>query len=178
MKYFLLIIVIMVLMLPQVSVSAEAQRHDLLETEVMAAMVYNFTKYVEWPSDALAVNNQLTICIAGAPQFNNSFDKYQNKLSNGRVVKVREIGSSQEVQGCSLLFIDGSEQAHLATYLQQTTKMPILTVSNMTGFASLAGMIGFSRLDEQLRFDINLEQIKRSRLVISSKLLKLAKKIY
>lgn len=170
--------VMIVLALPQMPLCAESQVHNQLETEVIAAMVYNFTKYVEWPSDALAVNNQLTMCIAGATPFKSSFDKYRNKLSNGKVVKVRDIGSPQEVPGCNLLFIDGSEQAHLAMYLQQTTKTSILTVSNMAGFTSSAGIIGFSRLDDQVRFDINLEQIKRSRLVVSSKLLKLAKKIY
>jgi hypothetical protein len=150
------------------------QARDPLESQVMAALLFNFTKYIEWPSDYQSTNNQLTICIAGNNPFSDSADKYQNLSSKGKTVKIRIVYGPQEIKGCNLLFIDRSEQPDVSAYLQQTTGMPILTASNISHFASNGGIIGFSRKEDRIRFEINPEEAKKSRLQISSQLLKLA----
>jgi hypothetical protein len=153
------------------------QALEPLESQVMAAMLFNFTKYVEWPADTVASNNQFVICIAGNNPFIGNYDRYQNKISKGKIVNIREINGPQEVTGCNLLFIDQSEQALVAAYLQQTARMPILTISNINQFVSKHGIIGFGRRDDRISFEINLEESRRSRLIFSSNLLKLATKV-
>jgi len=138
-------------------------------------MLFNFTKFVEWPTDALARNNQLIICIAGTDPFKGSSDRYQDRISKGKTIKIRSINDPQEVQGCNLLFIDQSQQENLAAYLHQTSGMPILTASNISQFASHHGIIGLYRQDDRIRFEINHDEARKSRLTISSNLLKLAK---
>jgi hypothetical protein len=169
----MLILVVLTLLMSGVALPANA--NDPLESQVMAAMIFNFTKYVEWPADPRAANNQLTICIAGNNPFNDNSDLYQNKISKGKTIRIRSISGPQEVQGCNLLFIDQSEQAYLAAYLQQTSRSSILTVSNISHFAINRGIIGFFRMDDRIRFEINLEEARRSRLNISSNLLKLSR---
>jgi hypothetical protein len=155
-------------------VATPALANDTLEFQVMAAMLYNFTKYVEWPANPGIVSNQLTICIAGNNPFNDNFAMYQNKVSKGKTIKIKSINGPQEVQGCNMLFIEQSEQARLAAYLLQTSRLSILTVSNIRHFATDHGIIGFIRRDDRVGFEINLEEARRSQLNISSNLLKLA----
>jgi hypothetical protein len=47
-------------------------------------------------------------------------------------------------------------------------------VSDAARFADTGGMIEFVRIDEHLRFRVNVEAAKRSRLSISSRLLRVA----
>lgn len=157
------------------SFSVQVQAADPSETQVTAAMIFNFSKFVEWPADALSGNVPLHICIAGSNPFNNSGDKYQGKISGGKMIKIRTVTSPQEVTGCNILYIDQSEQTELNSYLQQANQSPILTVSNIGQFASHNGIIGFFKQDDRLRFEINHEKAKRSRLTISSNMLKLAR---
>jgi hypothetical protein len=156
-------------------ISAPAQAIDPPESQVTAAMLFNITKFVEWPSDSFAANSQLSICIAGTNPFNSSSYTYQDKISKGKTIKIRSISGPQEVQGCHLLFIDQTEQAAMPAYLQQTSGLPILTASNIVQFASNHGIIGLFRQDDRLRFEINHDEARRSRLMISSNLLKLAR---
>jgi hypothetical protein len=156
--------------------AAEAvQAVDPTESQVTAAMLINFTKFVDWPTDSLAGSSQLTICIAGTNPFNSSSDRYQDRISKGKTIKIKTISGPQDVQGCNLLFIDQSEQADMPAYLHQTSGMPILTASNIGQFASNHGIIGLFKQDDKIRFEINNDAAKRSRLMISSNLLKLAR---
>lgn len=159
-------------------IAVPVQANDQLEYQVMAAMLLNFTKYVEWPTESATGNNQLTICIAGNSPFNSNIDKYHNKISKGKTVKIRSISGPQEVQGCNVLYIDQSVQSDFAAYLHQTARMPILTASNISQFATNHGIIGFCRLDDRIHFEINLEEARMSRLTFSSNLLKLAKIVH
>jgi hypothetical protein len=155
------------------AVPARAQSPS--EYQVIAAMLFNFTKYVEWPADSIAASNQLSICIAGLESFKGSMDIYQNRLSKGNIIRIRGVKGPQDVRGCNLLFIDDSEEDKLAAYTFQTAKMPVLTASNIRHFADHNGIIGFFKQDDRIRFEINIEASKQSRLFISSNLLKLAK---
>jgi hypothetical protein len=52
--------------------------------------------------------------------------------------------------------------------------LPILTISDIDGFAEKGGIAQFFFERGQLRFFVHLEAVKRSRLQISSRLLALA----
>jgi hypothetical protein len=156
-------------------IAIPVQAFDPLESQVTAAIIFNFTKFVDWPTESLAGNNQLNVCIAGTNPFNSSKEQYQNRNSKGKTVRIRSVSGPQDVHGCNLLFIDQSEQANLTAYIKQTSGIPILTVSNIGEFASNHGIIGLFKQDDRMRFEINLEGARRSRLNISSNMLKLAK---
>lgn len=150
-------------------------RCEMDEFKIKAAMLYNFTKYVEWPAAALPAGNQLQVCIAGNSPLKRNQDQLQGKTVNGRTIAVRLVGSPVEISGCNLLFIDSSEQHKLPVYLQQGNKKPILMVSDSDRFAAHGGMIGFIEQDDKIRFEINHDAAHQAGLTISSKLLKLAK---
>jgi hypothetical protein len=155
--------------------AAPVQALDQLESQVIAAMLFNFTKYVEWPANAFISSSQSTICIVGNDSLLRTFNMYQNKISNGKTIRIKAISGSQDIGGCNLLYIDKSEQANLPEYLLQTAKKPVLTASNSRLFASTGGIIGFYIQDDRVRFEINIEEAQKSGLIFSSNLLKLAR---
>ena len=55
--------------------------------------------------------------------------------------------------------------------------VPVLTVGESTQFLDLGGIINFVFQDTQLRFEINQDAAEQAKLVISSKLMRLAKSV-
>ena len=145
------------------------------EFKIKAAMIYNFTKYVEWPASGLPTGNPLNVCITGSSTLRQHLDQLQGKQVNGRTISVRFIMLPIEISGCNLLFIDRSEQHRLPSFVQQANRKPILTVSDIDQFTIHGGMIGFVEQDDKIRFEINQENASQAGINISSKLLKLAR---
>ena len=69
-----------------------------------------------------------------------------------------------------------STRTRLSLILDAVKKLPVLTIGESEEFLDLGGMINFVLEDTQLRFEINTESAEKVKLVISSKLLRLAKK--
>lgn len=158
-----------------ISVIAEEQPTATLEYQVKAAFLYNFAKYVEWPSDALTNRDAFHVCILGE----NPFDLVLERTLHGKTISDRKLLAHQiqdveEARDCHILFISSSESAHLQGILQILDGASILTVSEVGEFTEQGGMIQFRMQNGSVRFDINLDSARRAGLKISSQLLKLA----
>ena len=53
----------------------------------------------------------------------------------------------------------------------------MLTVSEMDGFSERGGMIALKVQDDVVRFDVNLAQVERARLKMSSQIIRLAQNV-
>jgi hypothetical protein len=148
------------------------------ENMIKAAMLYNFAKFVEWPEDSLVTDNRIVFCIAGKSGLNAPLQQLQGKPLKSKTISVRQIARPLDVIGCQILFISHSESARLSSYLQQSNRHNILTVSDMEQFAESGGMIGFTEVDNRIRFEINPETAHKQRIQISSYLLNLARRVW
>lgn len=156
---------------------AAAQGDSAGEYELKAAMLYNLTRFVEWPPTAYSSPQAPTIlCILGRDPFGESLSSMVSKqTSNGRPVQIRRVRNDQEVGGCHALYISSSERKQVVQILSTVAGSPILTVGEIGQFAARGGMIQFGLQDKEVRFDINLDGALRAGLKISSRLLVLAR---
>ncbi len=143
--------------------------------QIKAAFLYNFTKFVTWPEAMEQQGGELTLCIFDG----NPFGDYANQL-NGRKVRnfqlrILQPASVNDLAGCNILFVSGAEQTVRA--LQSVATLPVLTVSDQSGFAARGGAIELLSEDNRIRFDVNLQRIRDSGLTMSSKLLQLARQV-
>jgi len=72
------------------------------------------------------------------------------------------------------VFIRKSERGRIAALLKSTARSPVLTVSDIEGFASAGGMVGFKSVDGRTQFEINIAATKRAGLTIGAQLLQIA----
>lgn len=144
-----------------------------LEYRVKAAYLFNFTKYVEWPRDALGAG-PLTICVAGRNPFGTVLeDVVRGEEVENRAVAVRVILEPEP--GCHVLFVpDG---AATAAYLRATRTAPVLTIGETPDFLGFGGTIRFIREGTNIRFEIDQQAADRAGLRISSRLLRLARPV-
>ncbi|MFH1688319.1 MAG: YfiR family protein [bacterium] len=149
------------------------------EYEVKAAYLYNFAKFVQWPSEALPDSATIVIGILGDDPFGAILEQtIRDKVVRGRGLKVFHAGTLDQAVDCHILFIGESEGGRLESILDRLAERSVLTVSDMDSFAEQGGMIGFEIQNKNIRFEINLLAAKVARLNVSSRLLDVAVRVY
>jgi hypothetical protein len=153
---------------------------DSSEYLIKAGFIFNFAKFVEWPSNAFAQpDSPIVIGILGTDPFGTIIDKIvQDKKigARGFVVKRLKWGTDlKELRECKILFIGASERAHMDELVQMLRGLPILTVGETPGFAERGGVIRFVLEDNRVRFEVNVVAARQADLTISSRLLTLAR---
>ena len=146
------------------------------EYQIKAAFLYNAPKFVEWPAEALT-STSFTIGVLGDDPFGTLLDQLAGRTIKGKKVVIRRLASLERAAECQVLFIATSEQRRLQAVLVRLRELPLLTVSDIDGFAFAGGMLELSMDRDRLTFIINNRQSKRQGFKISSQLLKLAQEI-
>lgn len=149
---------------------------DSLEYEVKAAMLYNFTRFVEWPATTWKDGRSpLILGVLGSDPFGRLLeDSMRDKTYSGRPIVLRRFHTLTELETCHVLFVAKSEKKHLKDILRLAQASSVLTVSEIDDFIQSGGTIGFVLIEDRIRFEINTTSALRSSLTISSKLLRLA----
>jgi len=146
------------------------------EYEVKAAFLYNFAKFVKWPDSAHG--SPFVVAVMGDDPFGEILDRtFAGKTIDGRKIEVRRVRTPSPPSDAQILFIGASEKPHLAQILKSLEGGSALTVADMEGFTERGGMIAFRLRSEVVNFDINLDQVERARLKMSSQLIRLARNV-
>lgn len=174
-KFFLIIVIFLLILLVGQTPSARAQQAD----QVKAAFLFNFVKFIEWPPGTFA-NDQAAI-ILGFPERDplaGALEALQGKVVQGRRLEIRRCRIPEDARRCQIFFASASERAGLPQILGSLRNSPVLTVTDeVDNFAKLGGIINLIVAEDKIRFEISLNNARRSGLKISSQLLKLAIKV-
>jgi hypothetical protein len=172
-----------------------------VEYQLKAAFLFNFMKFIEWPQTSPEEESQktpITLCIIGTDFFGSHLDDLTKKEIKQRPLRILRLEGFEEYQkknsnasrqqyfqeqkkameGCHLLFISQSEEKQIQELKASIDVMPILTVSDISGFADGGGEIELVKDENKIRFDVNVISAEKKGLRISSQLLQLAKKVY
>ena len=176
-------LMIAMMMCLSLAFQAKAQSSDSSNSSeylIKAGFIFNFAKFVEWPTTAFArPDSPIVIGVLGTDPFGTIIDQIvQDKKigARGFVVKRLKWGSDiKELRDCKILFVSASERAHIDELVQIVKGQPILTVGETPGFAERGGIIRFTVEDNRVRFEINVEAAHQAELTISSRLLTLAR---
>ena len=157
---------------PQQTASGAA---SFSEYQLKAAFLLNFTKFVEWPAAAFeSPTAPVTICILGDDPFNGALDQaVAGESVNGRSIAVLRIRRVPSPRTCQLLFLSSSENPRLLADVGPG----VLTVGETDTFLRDGGMIAFVLENRRVRFSINSRAAAKASLVLSSRLLNVAKTV-
>jgi hypothetical protein len=150
------------------------------ESQVKAAYLLNFGKFVTWPATAIPARlDAFSICVLGEDPFGPVLDATARGEKIGeRPVIARRIRSSEEAADCQVLYIARSEQGQNRKIISALSKARVLTVSDMPDFIAQGGVIQFTMSGNRVRFEVNLDAAQASGLVLSSELLKVASAVH
>lgn len=142
----------------------------LPEYTLKSAYIYNFALLTDW---AETIDDDFSICFY-KKDFGSASDILTQKMLHAKKVLVQEITSFEEAKSCRIVYVRETEKKD-AELMQQLSGMPVLIISENPNVASHITIIKES---SKLAFDVHLKAFKQSDLVVSSRLLKLARKVF
>jgi hypothetical protein len=150
-----------------------------LEYEVKAAVIYNFTKFVEWPGTNAGngADTRFELCLLGEKVVLKLVrDTLSGKLVRGATVAVREITAPAEAAGCDLLFMTQPVSARVSVSLSDAPS-GVLTITEAPGLDESGAIINLVLDDGRVAFEIDVGRANQAGFKISSNLLKLARSV-
>jgi hypothetical protein len=168
---------LVVLLLGLSMISQANEEPTQREYELKAAVLYHIIEYVEWPKEALSEQpSTLQVGLIGDIPFAAAIELLNGKTVQGRKLAVRRLSAPQEAAHCQVLFIGASEKPRLAKIVQEVKNLPVLTVSEVEGFAERGGgMVNLVPGPNRIIMEINRDAAGQAKLSLSSQLLRLAK---
>ena len=157
-------------------VPARAQTGTQHEYELKAGVLYHIIEYVEWPKGSAGGEQPpIQIGLLGDIPFPEALEVLDGKTVQGRKLVVKRLADRSAAADCQVLFIGASERPRVAEITTALKDRPVLTVSEVEGFAEHGGMVNLVAGQNRIVMEINREVARRARLGISSQLLKLAR---
>lgn len=168
--------VLLLVCLAALTFPARAQDTGPTEYQIKAAFLYNFVKFVQWPTQAYSTaTSPIVIGVLGENVFGDDLEKaIRNKVIGNRPLQFKAFDSVEEVTNCHVLFINAPERSRIPQILAALRGRSILTVGESGRFMQEGGMINFIIVNRRVCFQINNPAARQAGLILSSDLLNLA----
>ncbi len=149
---------------------------SMTESQVKALCLFNFAKYVTWPTEAFSgANAPFYFGVIGQSKLAADLKNAVNhKFIDGHRIEIVEPENEADWRKCHLVFIGAAETGRVREILDKIRTLPLLTVGESGTFAEAGGIINFVKKENKVRFEVDLNAARLARLQISSKLLSLA----
>lgn len=150
---------------------------SLPESQIKAAFLVNFPKYVDWPAEAFVqTNSPVIIAVLGRTEVTAELRKIITGRSvNGRPLLLKPLASGEEPGSCHILFISATAPELSPDVLARLTADAVLTVGESAEFLERGGIINLARREQKIALEVNLPAAEHARIEISSKLLSVAR---
>lgn len=151
-------------------------QQSTLEAQVKATYLYNFIQFVEWPQAAWVDGNEFQLCVLGHDRLGAALDTFGGERVDGRTIRVVRLASVDDTarNRCKVVFLPRAA-GDSAELLARLPSQGVLTVGEAPNFTGAGGMIGLYEVRGRVQFSINDRAARRAGLVVSSRLLQLAR---
>jgi YfiR/HmsC-like len=141
--------------------------------EVYSMMVYNFTKYVQWPDHA--GSGEFVIGVVGNSDIYNTLNGwYGGKARGSKTYVIKRFNSASEVTDCHVLYIDKSKSGEFESANSKVKGKGTLVITDKNGLGEKGSSINFKMVDNKLKFELNQKAIEASNLKVSGALSSMA----
>lgn len=142
---------------------------------IEGAFIYRFTHFIEWELN----DKDFNICIYKDQDIYKSLkERTQGKSIKGSSISIHNVNNDKEINKCHMLFLGKKvEDKQKKKSLKQIQENKIFVVSRKDLNTDLS-MINLKIKESKLSFDANKTLMKEMEIGISSKILRLADKVY
>ncbi|MCP5158662.1 MAG: YfiR family protein [Gammaproteobacteria bacterium] len=146
------------------------------EHGVKIGFVYNFAKFIEWPSRVFAtVAAPLRLCVLGEAPLNGKLRLLSQRQAQGRSIDVTINPPARDWRSCHMLYLGADETSQLKAVQRILDQAPVLTISDIPNFAHQGGIIELYIENDRVQFAINLTTARRAGLKLNAQMLRMAK---
>jgi hypothetical protein len=153
--------------------SGSAFAQDRPMHEVYSMMVFNFTRYVQWPDQA--GSGEFVIGVIGNNDVYKTLTEwYGGKPRGSKTYVIKKFNSASEVGDCHVLYIDKAKSGEFETANTKLKGKGTLVITDKNGLGEKGSAINFKTVDNKLKFELNQKAIEASNLKVSSSLSSMA----
>lgn len=148
------------------------------EYHVKAVFLFNLAHFVTWPIDPSPTAPSFSIGIYGEDPFGQVLDNViKGETKFDKPITIKRYTNLQELQKdpCNILFVSAGAMNQWETIRDLPTASAILTVSDVAGFPEKGGMVNLLKAEQRIQVEINRAAVSQAGLVMSAKLLILAR---
>lgn len=172
-KLFILLIVVLGIGSPRSAIADNTASRQAIET----AFLYNFALFTQWPD--ITASHSFNICVLGnSNPLGESLEQLNGKLIENLPVRTQIVRSPGEASHCHILFVPSSWHHLMPTVASALRDTSTLIISEANNYNPNEVMIILGEENGRINFQINHTATKRAGLNVSSKLLRLARKVY
>lgn len=140
-----------------------------------AAFIYNIALFSKFPN----TNPIVRLCVLGRSPFGNTLNALEGKpLGESAIALAYPRSGSEAVAQCQILFISASEAHHLDLLAESARELGVMTISDIRGATRLGVMLELAVENQRIVFDFNGPAARAAGIVVSSKVLRLARTVY
>ena len=149
------------------------------ERSVMAAYIYRFITYVEWPASAFPnAEAPIVIGVVNADDIAAELEQVvRGRTALNRRLLVRRLALGDAWTGVNVLFIGGEGAPKFLQAAKTLTDRSVLTITGVDRGIEHGSVINFVHVDGRVRFEVNVAVAEKSGLRLSSRLLTVATRV-
>ena len=141
--------------------------------KIKAMFVYNFTKYIEWPSSYKTGN--FVIGVLGESSLYTELQSMtQTKKAANQPFELKKFSSPADIDQCHMLVVPREEASKIDQVLAKVGGYSTLVITEEDGLAQRGAGINFVVRNNRQKFELNKTKIEKHDLKVSSSLLSLA----
>lgn len=146
------------------------------ETELKAAIVYNVLSFVEWPVDrSPSATTSLVLCLRSNSELLADLEKLASRPIRNAQLELRPLSIQSDIRLCHVLYADGSDSERAILYRRIAAGVAPVVIADATSLTSELTAIQLRRSESKFTLEINMVGLRQAGVVVSSKLLRLAK---
>ncbi len=163
----------LIVLLFAVALAGSAAAQDRPIHEVYSMMVFNFTKYVQWP-DHTASGEFVIGVIGNADVYNTLNSWYGGKPRGAKTYVIKKFNNSSEVTDCHVLFLDKSKSGEFESVNAKVQGKGTLVITDKNGLGAKGSGINFKTVDNKLKFELNQKALETANLKVAGALSSMA----
>lgn len=141
--------------------------------EVYSMMVFNFTKYVQWPDHN--GSGEFVIGVIGNVNVYNTLNEwYGGKPRGSKTYVIKKFNSASEMTDCNVVFIDKTKSAEFEAVKAKINGKGTLLITDKNGLGTRGSSINFKSEGDKLKFELNQKALESANLKVSSSLVSMA----
>jgi YfiR/HmsC-like len=141
--------------------------------EIHTMMVFNFTKYVQWPDQDKA--GEFVIAVIGNDEVYKTLTTwYSGKAKGAKTYVIKKFNNAADVSDCSVVYIDKSKSGEFDAVNAKVKGKGTLVVTDRNGLGARGSCINFKTVEDKLKIELNQKAMETANLKVSSSLTTMA----
>lgn len=142
-------------------------------SRIKAVFILNFTKLIEWPKIDRSGNFVVGV-VGETPLYSELFKMAKIKKVANQPLSIAKFNTIEDIGKCHILYVTKENCNAIKEVLKKVDNNSTLVITEKVGLADKGAGINFVVKDNRQKFELNITNVEKNKLKVSSNLESLA----